>query len=85
MTCFGPLKDLNHLKLGHFGIKQVQKGSHFSKSDCRPIGIFKQVFLPCLKPMLTRFGPKYHNKRSKMGQFQGKTGSKWFKNAFFQQ
>ena len=60
VTRFGPRKIPKSLENGLFwDQKWVKKGSktHFSKSDRRPLGMLKQVFLTRFEPVVARFGP----------------------------
>ena len=60
VTRFGPWKIPKCLENGPtWDQKWVKNGSktHFSKSDPRPFGMLKQVFLAHFEPVVTRFGP----------------------------
>ena len=63
--------------------KWVENASktHLSKSDPRPFGMLKQVFLAHFDPVVTRFGPWQIPKCLENGLFWEE---KWVKNAFFQ-
>ena len=60
VTRFGPWKIPKCLQNGPLwdqtGVKNGSK-THFSKSDHRPFGMPKQVFLARFEPAVTRFGP----------------------------
>ena len=51
--------------------------THFSKSDPRPFGMFKQMFSARFEPVVTRFGPWKIPKCLEMGPFWNQ---KWVKN-----
>ena len=60
VTRFGPWKIPKCLEKGPlWDQKWVQNGSkrYFSKSDPRPFGMLKQVFLAHFEAEVTRFGP----------------------------
>ena len=59
--------------------KWVENGSktHFSKSDLRPLGMLKQVFLAHFEPVVTSFGPWEVPKCLENGSFWDQ---KWVKN-----
>ena len=62
-TGFGSWKLPKCLENGPFSDqKWVKNGSkpHFSKSDPRPFGMLKQVFLARFEPVLTEFSPFHH-------------------------
>ena len=62
-TEFGSWKIPKCLENGPFwDQKWVQNGSktRFSKSDPRPFGMLKQVFLALFEPVLTEFSPFHH-------------------------
>ena len=64
----------------------VKNGSkmHFSKSDIRPFGMLKQVFLAHFEPVVTRIGPWKIPKCLENGPFLGpKMGEKGAKTRFF--
>ena len=79
---FGPWKIPKCLENGSFwDQKRVKNGSktHFSKSDPRPFGMLKQLFLAHFEPIQTGFGPWkipislekgpfWYQTRSKVGQ-----------------
>ena len=77
VMCFGPWKIPKSLENGPFlDQKWVKIGSktHFSKSDPRPFGMLKQVFLAHFEPNWTGFGPwKSQNslKRCPLGSKSG--------------
>ena len=60
VTHFGPWKIPKCLENGPFwNPKWVKNGSktRFSKSEPRPFGMLKQLFLACFESMVTHFGP----------------------------
>ena len=80
VTRFGPWKIPKCLENGLFwDQKLVKKGSkaHFSKSDPRPVGMLKQVFLTRFESVVTRFGPWKIPKCLQNGSFWNQ---KWVKN-----
>ena len=77
---FGPCKIPKCLENGPFwDQKWVENGSktHFSKSDPRPFGMLKQVFLAHFEPVVTSFGPWKVPKCLENGSFWEQ---KWVKN-----
>ena len=80
VTRFGPWKIPKCLGNGPFWDKKcVKNGSktHFSKSDPRPFGMLKQMFLAHFEPVVTRFGPWKIPKCLEKGSFWDQ---KWVKN-----
>ena len=88
VTRFGPWKIPKCLENGPFwDQKWVKNGSktHFSKTDPRPFGMLKQVFLTHFEPVVTRFGPWRITKCLENAPcWDQKMGHKWLKNALFQ-
>ena len=80
VTRFGPWKIPKCLENGPFqDQKWVKNGSKtcFSKSDPRPLGMLKQVFLAHFEPVVTCFGPWKIPKCLENGSFWDQ---KWVKN-----
>ena len=80
VTRFGPWKMPKCLEKGLVqDQKWVQNGSKtcFSKSDCGPFGMLKQVFLAHFEPVVTRFGPWKMPKCLEKGLVQDQ---KWVQN-----
>ena len=76
---FGPRKTPKCLENGPLWDKKwVEKGSktHFSKSDPRPFGMPKQIFLAHFEPVLMCFGPWKIPKCLEKGAFGDQNGSK---------
>ena len=77
---FGPWKMPKCFEKGPFrDQKWVKNGSKacFSKSDPRPFGMLKQVFLAHVEPVVMRFGPWKMPKCFEKGPFRDQ---KWVKN-----
>ena len=77
VTCFGPWKIPKSLEKGSFwDQKWVKNGSkaHFPKSDPRPFGMLRQVFLAHVEPIWTGFGPCKSQHSLKRGRFGSKNG-----------
>ena len=86
VTRFGPLKIPKCLEYGLFwDQKWVKNGSRtlFSKSDPRPFGMLKQVFLAHFEPVGTGFGPRKIPKCLEKGLFETKNGSKMAEKCAF--
>ena len=84
---FGPSRIPKCLENGPFwDQKWVKNGSktRFTKSDRRPSGMLRQVFLPYLEPIGTGFGPWKSQYSSKGAVLGAKMGEKLVKNTFFQ-
>ena len=80
VTSFGPWKIPRCIENGPlWDPKWVKAGSKtcFSKSDPRPLGILKKVFLACLESVVTRIGPRKIPKCLENGMFWEQ---KWVKN-----
>ena len=80
---FRPLKMAKCLEKGSFWDQKwfnTESKRHSSKSDPRPFGMLKKVFLACFQPVVTRFGPWKIPKCLEMGPFwdqsRVKNGSK---------
>ena len=77
VTRHGPWKMAKCLENGPFWDQNwVQNGSNtsFSKSDRRPFGMLRQVFLPYFEPIGMGFGPWKSQYSLKMGHFGSKNG-----------
>ena len=87
VTRYGPWKMPKCLENGPFwDQKWVQNGSktRFSKSDHRPFGMLRQVFLPYFEPIGTGFWPMEIPIFLEKAVLGAKMGEKLVKNTFFQ-